>query len=244
MSDASREREGEGQVEDQGEGEAASALAQSASFVERAEELADLVPADRKSLGRAFYYQLPLERAELLSTLAAAEGVNAVKSDAFPEFGPPVRSSEFTATLGERSFLLRRSASERGAAGTGLWPSLFLRGRIHPSAHGSMLELRFAYGRPSWAWQRAAGLVLLAVLGVAWIFLGQAGAVMQRAIMVAILLLFVSPLILNDVARRRRLEADQRELLAFAERTFGALAIGRAQGPGPYRESAKAGGPS
>lgn len=198
-------------------------------------ELAALTPATPKVLGRPFYYQLPLEPAEALAELAKADGVMAIKPGAFPEFGPPVRSSDFTVTLGERAFVLHRASSERGQSGTGLLPSLYLRGQVHPAAHGSMLELRFAYGRPSWAWQRAMGFVLVALLGVAWIFVGQAGSVMSRAIMVSIFLAFVSPLIVNDAVRGRRTQIDQRELLALAERVYGPIAKGRS-GVGPYRE--------
>lgn len=195
---------------------------------------AALIPADAKSLGRAFYYDLPLEAGEVMAAIAGAEGVMALATSGFPEFGPPVRSSEFTATLGERSFVLHRAASERGQSGTGLLRSLFLRGRLHPTARGTMLELRFVYGRPSWAWQRAVGFVLVALLGIAWVFVGQGGEVMQRAIFVGAFLLLTTPLLLNDAGRKRRLESDQRELLALAERTFGPLSIGG--GPGtPYR---------
>src|SRR5690606_35336283 len=96
------------------------------------------------------------------------------------------------------------------------------------------LELRFVYGRPGWAWQRAVGFVMLALVGIAWVFLGEGGGMTQRAIFVGAFLLLTTPLMLNDAARGRRIESDQRELMALAERVFAPLAIGG--GPGtPYR---------
>jgi len=180
-------------------------------------------------------YNLRLSPEEVLERLASQEQVLAMRSARLPEFQPPVRSREFTATLVDNGFILHRAASERGNSGTGLLPNLYLSGHLEPTPKGSRLTLSFAYGRASWVWQRGAGLILVTLLSLIWVVVGQAGTQLGRLGAVAAFLLFVSPLVLNDLTRRKRMLEDRAHLLSLTERLFGRDAIAEAS-DAPYRE--------
>jgi hypothetical protein len=180
-------------------------------------------------------YNLRLSPEEVLERLVSQEEVLAMRSARLPEFQPPVRSREFTATIVEDGFILHRAASERGHSGTGLLPNLYLNGTLVPTAKGSRMTLSFAYGRASWVWQRGAGLILVTLLSLVWVAVGQAGTLVGRLGAVVAFLLFVSPLVFNDLTRRKRMMEDRAHLLSLTERLFGRDAIAEAS-DAPYRE--------
>jgi hypothetical protein len=180
-------------------------------------------------------YHLRLNPDEILERLVGQPNVLAMRSARLPEFQPPVRSREYTATIVEDGFILHRAASERGNSGTGLLPNLYLQGRIEATHKGSQLTLSFAHGRASWVWQRGAGLVLLTLLSFAWVALGNEGTQLGRLGATLVFLLFVSPLVLNDLTRRKRMLEDRAHLLSLTERLFARDAIAPAS-DAPYRE--------
>jgi hypothetical protein len=180
-------------------------------------------------------YNLRLSPDEVLERLVTQHNVLAMRSPRLPEFQPPVRSREYTATIVEDGFILHRAVSERGNSGTGLLPNLYLRGKLEATPKGSKLTLSFAHGRATWVWQRGAGLVLVTLLSFAWVFVGKAGTQLGRLGAVLAFLLFVSPLVINDLTRRKRMIEDRAHLLSLTERLFGRDAIAEAS-DAPYRE--------
>ena len=122
--------------------------------------------------------------------------------------------------------------------GGGMLPTVELQGTMQTLQGATEVDVRLVRGRSARGLHRWAGLVVLALAGAAWVMFGS-GLVWQRALVLGIGFLFLSPAVFMDVARALRERRERLDLFALMERVLGPVALDDVE-HSPYRNPRKA----
>lgn len=171
-------------------------------------------------------YHVALTPKEVLERLGEHSGMSVYTSQLLPEFGGAIEDADFTLEImGKREFSLHCGPpAARGQSATGMLRLLYLRGHLQPTEGGTRIELRFAYRRPRWALQRWVGFLVLALVGLAWVLVGP-GVVAKKALLYGALLAVLTPVIIHDLGRDKRLLEQKLALLNVMEHAFGSIEL-------------------
>lgn len=181
-------------------------------------------------------YHVALTPKQVLARLAEQQGVRAYDRHSLPDFAGILDDTTFTVELEESGFRVHCGPpAARGQSGTGMLRMLYLVGRLEPTEHGTAITLHFARRRPRWAWQRAAGLVAMATLGLFWVLVAP-GVLAKKALLYGLMLAAVTPVLIHDLRNDERQDEQRKSLLNLLEHTFGPLQLGALPTDEPYRK--------
>jgi hypothetical protein len=181
-------------------------------------------------------YHVPLTPKQVLARLAEQPGVRAYDRHSLPDFAGVLDDTAFTVEIEADGFRVHcGQPGARGQSGTGMLRMLYLVGRFEPTEHGTAITLHFARHRPRWAWQRAAGLIAMATLGLLWVVAGP-GVLAKKALLYGLMVVAVTPVLVHDLRHDQRQDEQRKALLNLLEHVLGPLQLGALPSDEPYRK--------
>ncbi len=181
-------------------------------------------------------YHVALSPKQVLARLAEHPGVRAYDRHSLPDFAGVLDDTAFTVETDASGFRVHCGApGARGQSGTGMLRMLYLVGRFEPTEQGTAITLHFARYRPRWAWQRAAGLIAMATLGLVWVLYGP-GVLAKKALLYGLMVAAVTPVLVHDLRNDERQDEQRKTLLNLLEHVLGPLQLGTLPSDEPYRK--------